>query len=68
MSNIRNDRLPKKDNSGGGNHKVEGIVIGAVVGAIAGLAVSGTLGVLGVAWSAGIGMVIGYAAGYFIKK
>ena len=62
-----NDRLQPKDQSGG-NRKVEGICIGAIAGAVVGLTMIPSLGYLGIAWGAGIGMVIGYVMGCFIKK
>ena len=63
----RKDRLQPKDTSGG-NRKVEGICIGAIAGAVVGLTMTASLGYLGIAWGAGIGMVIGYFIGLNIKK
>ena len=62
-----NDRITRTDEKEV-NRKVEGICVGAIAGAIIGFTTVGTLGYLGIAWGAGIGMVIGYFIGLNIKR
>ena len=62
-----NDRITRTDEKEI-NRKVEGIWIGAIVGAVVGLSTVASLGYLGIAWGAGIGMVVGYLIGLNIKR
>lgn len=62
-----NGRLSRTDEKNE-NRRVEGIGIGAVSGSVVGLALVNSLGILGVAWGAGIGMVAGYFIGLNIKR